>query len=279
MNRLTGRLAGLALVLALAWLPPAAAAGRAEALAQVLRLTEVIDILRVEGLEHGTEIGETMLGHRAGTAWQREIDRIYGAERMARLMGESFEAALPGSDEALDAIVAFFQSPRGQTLIGLEISARRAMLDDAVEEAARETLAEMRAAGDGRLALIERFAQANALVEENVAGGLNASFAFYMGLIEADTPGMAMSEADVLAEVWAQEAEIREDIESWLFAFLTLAYQPVSDEDLEAYIAFSRTPEGQALNLALFAGFNAMFEAISRDLGLAAGRMLLGEDL
>lgn len=279
INRLTGRLAGLALVLALAWLPAAAAAGRAEALSQVLRLSEVIDILRIEGLEHGTEIGETMLGPRAGTAWQREVDRIYGAERMARLMGESFEAALPGSDEAIDTIVAFFESPRGQTLIGLEISARRAMLDDAVEEAARETLAEMRAAADDRLAMIERFADANALVEENVAGGLNASFAFYMGLIEADTPGMAMSESDVLAEVWAQEAEIREDIEGWLFAFLALAYQPVPDDDLEAYIAFSRTPEGQALNVALFAGFNAMFEAISRDLGLAAGRMLQGEDL
>lgn len=272
-------LAPLVMVLAVALAPAAAMAGRAEALKQVLRLSEVVEILRDEGLAHATEIGETMLGARGGVGWQREIARIYSAEAMTQALARGFEAALPASDAALAAMEAFFASPRGQTLIALEISARRALLDEAVEEAARDALDEMRDAGDPRLEQIRRFVDSNALIEENVAGGLNASFAFYMGLIEADAPGMGMTESEVLAEVWAQEADIREDIEGWLFAFLALAYRPVSDDDLEAYIDFSRTPEGQALNAALFAGFNALFETVSRELGLAAGRMMQGEEL
>jgi hypothetical protein len=61
--------------------------------------------------------------------------------------------------------------------------------------------------------------------------------------------------------------------------YLAMAYQPLSDADLEAYIAFSRTPEGQVLNRALFAAFDALFNALSRDLGLAAARLMAGQDL
>lgn len=273
------RLAIVAVTIIATAMPALAEAGRADALVRTLRLAEVIDIMRAEGLEHGAEIGESLLGPRSGRHWTNTVAGIYGTERMTRMLTDGFAAALPESDEAIGVMLDFFGSKRGQRLVELEIGARRSMLDKEIDAAAREALAGMQAEADARLDRLRRFADANDLVEENVVGGLNATYAFYMGLIEGGASDMAMGEADVLADVWAQEPDIRADIEEWLFAFLALAYRPLDDDELDAYIAFSETPEGQALNAALFSAFNAMFETISRDLGLAAGRMLQGEDI
>ena len=91
--------------------------------------------------------------------------------------------------------------------------------------------------------------------------------------------GAPRDEGEMLAEVWGQEDQVRADTEAWLFPFLALAYQPLSDAELKAYVAFSASPEGQRLNRALFAGFDAVFEAVSADLGRAAGLELRGRDI
>jgi hypothetical protein len=64
-----------------------------------------------------------------------------------------------------------------------------------------------------------------------------------------------------------------------VFPFLTLTYQPLSDADLQAYIAFSKTPAGQRVNAAMFQAYDALFDEISRDLGRAFGLALQGDDI
>jgi hypothetical protein len=83
----------------------------------------------------------------------------------------------------------------------------------------------------------------------------------------------------MLAEIWAQEPEMREETRDWMQAYLTMAYQPLAQEVLEAYIALYRSPEGQQLNRALFAAFDAMYEELSYQLGLATALTMEGEDL
>ena len=61
--------------------------------------------------------------------------------------------------------------------------------------------------------------------------------------------------------------------------FLMLAYQPLSDQELDAYIAFSTTPAGQKANRAVFAAFDAMFVQVSKELGQSAGRLMAGQDI
>lgn len=268
----------LALIAALV-LPARAADDPVAQVVEVLRLPEVIAIMQQEGRAYGDEIGETLLGPRAGSDWQATVADLYDAGRMTELFAERFEPALVGRDAALDEILAFFGSPAGQRLIELEISARRAMLDEAVDAAARDRLAEMQAAGDLRLRLLRDFADANDLIEENVVGGMNATFAFYMGLQHSGAEAFDLNESEILADVWSQEPDIRAELEDWLFSFLALAYGPLDDAELADYIAFSQSPAGQTLNLALFAGFNAMFESLSRDLGREAGQILTAEDI
>ena len=73
--------------------------------------------------------------------------------------------------------------------------------------------------------------------------------------------------------------EIRRTTTEWVMSFLLLAYQPLSDADLETYIAFSQTPAGQDMNRAVFNAFDQMFIDISRSLGVASSRYMLGDTL
>ena len=110
-------------------------------------------------------------------------------------------------------------------------------------------------------------------------GALSANLAFYQGMAEGGAFGGEMTEDQMLADVWGQEAEVRQQVADWLFPYLALAYGPLSDDELEAYIAYSESPAGQQLNTALFASFDGVFSPVSRALGLAVARELQGQDI
>ena len=88
-----------------------------------------------------------------------------------------------------------------------------------------------------------------------------------------------LTEAQILSDVWDQEPDIRATTSEWVYSFLMLAYDPVTDEELATYTAFSTTPAGKQLNTTLFAAFDGFFDGISRELGYEAARMMTGAEL
>jgi len=248
-----------------------------EALTDALGLPEVVEIMREEGLVHGEELARDMFPGRAGGGWDRTVSRIYDADAMQATVAGQLDRVL--YDEDIGPLLDFFQSDRGRRIIAYEVSARRALMDDDIEEAARETFRAMQQDEHPRLDLIEAFVEVNDLVGSNVMGAMNSNYAFYLGLADGDALPSSMTEGDILSEVWAQEDEIRVDTEEWVYSYLAMAYKPLEDADLEAYIALSSSEEGQALNRALFDGFDEMYNAISRAMGSAAARMLASEDI
>jgi hypothetical protein len=198
---------------------------------------------------------------------------------METVFNQSFAQSLAGEGETVEAATAFFASPIGERALSLELAARMALQDEAVEAAAERAYADLAAANPERQALIDEFVSVNDLVESNVMGALNANLSFLRGLADSGGEAFAMPEADMLAQVWATEPEVRDEMVGWVFPFLTLAYQPLSDADLQAYIAFSKTPAGQRVNAAMFQAYDALFDEISRDLGRAFGLALQGDDI
>ena len=128
-----------------------------------------------------------------------------------------------------------------------------------------------------RVDRIRTFVEVNDLIEVNVVGGLNASLAFYNGL--ADGGAFEMSQDEILGQVWSQEEDIRAEAAEWLFGYLGLAYRPLEDDALDAYIALSESPAGTSLNAAIIAGYDEVFTGVSYSLGAAAARFTLGEDI
>lgn len=269
--------------MALATLPLAAAAETAPApevaaLVEALMLPETFAIMREEGLSVAAEMAEGMFPDGASARWKDKVSVIYDTETMTDRFTARFVAEMQDAPVLAAQATEFLASDRGVRILQLELDGRRALLDDAVEDAAKVAAAEARAEMDPRMALLDAMAEAGDLIEQNVAGALNANLAFYQGM--ADGGALPdMDEGMMLAQVWGSEPQVRQDMEDWLFPYLYLAYRPLPDADLEAYVAFWESEAGQKVNRALFAGFDAAFTPISRDLGRASALMIQGSDI
>lgn len=249
-------------------------------LLDLLRLQETVEIMREEGMAYAEVLAQDMLPGPAGQSWSDAVERIYDAARMEDTVRIGFAETYGRQDVTTTPLEAFFASDPGRDIIGLEISARRAMTDATIEESARAAYQRARIDGgdqDARLAELDRMILSNDLIEANVVGGMNSSVRFYQGL--ADGGAIPLTEGDILAQVWGSEDETRSDTTEWLYAYLLLAYGPVEDADLAAYIDVLESREGQAMNTALFAGFDTMFSDISYALGRALAQEMLVEEL
>jgi hypothetical protein len=254
-----------------------AAADDADALFDALGLPDIIDVMRQEGIAYGAQIGSDLFPNRVTPAWAATVATIYDGEVMHDTVRAEFNAVIEGADVA--SMLAFFQSEPGQSIIELEVSARRALLDDAVDVASKEAAKIAQTDNTVRFQLIEDFAAGNDLLETNVADAMSANMAFYMGLTDGGAFDDALTEDQILADVWDQEPDIRANTSDWVYSFLLLAYDPLSDEDIAAYTAFSNTDAGAALNAALFSSFDDMFDGISFALGREAARTMASQDL
>ena len=285
------RLAGPVLALSIAAFPlnaqtapatdpvidPQSEVATVDALFAALALPDLIDIMREEGLEYGRQINTDLFPGQGGAEWHATIATIYDSDRMQDEVRDALGQALSGEDVA--PMLDFFQTEPGQSFVALEVSARRALLDEAVEEASKEIAAIEIADETPRYQIMTRFIEANDLIETNVVGAMNSNFAFYRGLLQGDALPGDLTETEILADVWAQEPEIRTNTTEWVYSFLLMAYEPLTDADIEAYIAFSQTGPGQSLNRAIFEAFDGVFEDVSERLGFAATRYMVGQAL
>lgn len=256
---------------------PGLAASKAELdiLHDALGTEELFLIMREEGLRQSEELREEMFPGRGGQSWSALVFVIYDIPTISEDFRTTFDAALADTDAG--PLIAFFTSERGRKIVQLELEARRAILEPEVEEAAREAFRRMDAEGDGRVLLVRDFVKINDLVEYNVMGAMNANLAFMNGMTEGE--GFDMSEADILADVWEREADIRTDTDEWVHSYLAMAYLPLDEADIRAYSELSATEAGQDLNRALFAGFDTVFNKISYALGQTVSRFVVSEDL
>lgn len=257
----------------------ATAQARIAALSEIFRIDPMLEVLKEEGLSYGADLDAEMLEGQGGAPWLAKVGAVYDPLRMRGMYDQAMLAELGTDAEALAGIEAFFATDLGSRVMALELEARRVLLDDAAVAAAETAFAGLRSEGGARLTGLEAFVQVNDLVESNVMGALNANLAFYRGLAAEGAFEGEMTEDQMLAEVWSAEADVRAETEDWLFPFLHLAYQPLTEAELQDYVAFSRTGPGQRLNRAMFVAFDGIFSAISYDLGRALGREMQGQAL
>lgn len=253
---------------------------RVQQLTSVMQIAQVLSVMRLEGFDYSKTLEDDMFPGRGGADWSATVDSIYSESAMKSVFDAALADELAAVDPAaIEIMQAFFGSDRGQRILTLEIEARRALLDQDTENAAKLHVEDLAAANDPQLALIRDFAEINDLIEMNVAGALNANLAFFKGMAAGGGFKTEMTEDQMLQNVWSQESAIRTETETWLFPYLALAYQPLADDDLQAYLAFSDQAEGKQLNAAIFAAFNVLFTDISGQLGRAAAKQLHGEDI
>ena len=254
---------------------PAWADARLTVLVDVLKLREAAHILRDEGLTYAADLDADMLSGQGGAGWQVQVDAIYDADRMVESVRTALDQEL--ESEAIESAITFFASDLGRKIVTLENTARQAMSEQDVEEAARARYAELAGSEDKRLAQLAAFVASGDMLNRNVTSALNSNYQFMRGLADGDV--IEMSDEDILADVAGEMDEITEDTASWLYGFFLLAYHPLDEAEFDSYLTFSETDAGKALNRALFEGFGVAYEDISYALGRAVALNMTAEEL
>jgi Uncharacterized protein conserved in bacteria (DUF2059) len=258
--------------------PPAPAVTITQ-LGDVMRLDDLFDVLREEGIAYVSDLETEMFPSGGGPGWTAAISRIYDLGLLRAGFNHQLRAGLASDPATMTEIADFFASDLGSRILVLEVEARRAFLDEASEDAARVAADKRRMGRDPRARQIDRLIETSDLLEMNVAGALSGNLAFLNGMNETGVNGVILPQDEVMEQVWGQEAQIRDDTESWLHAYLGLAYAPLTDAELDTYIAFWESPAGQRLNAVLFTAFDQVFSSVSHQLGEAAGQAMLGRDI
>lgn len=216
--------------------------------------------------------------YRDGHVLATNLDRIYHPKRLERLLSSALERELADEDRILlRKALRFYDTPTGRRFVGLEISARRALMIPDQEAAVQDALLLARERGDARLEQIERLMIVTGVVEHGVASGLNSNVAASRGVYAA--MGAVVADDLLSAEATAMEEILRADITEWVQRLLYLAYRPAKDEEVEALIAFVSSPEARALSDCLNRAFDRVFLRLSYEAGIVMGAAFSGEEL
>jgi hypothetical protein len=243
------------------------------------RLPEIFDVMRLEGLENDRSLGEELFGNPEDPTWLRALDKVYSTDRMTKIYSDEMRVLLAADPLLVADVSVFLGSELGKSITGLELEARRTALDPMAMGAAREVYAEILRQDKDRTALIERLVDAADLVDSNVSNALNANVAFARAMAAAGNFGGARDEEALLADVWAREPDIRAAVVDYIYPLMALAYSPLSNDELTAYVNFFESDAGQRYNTVLIRAFEPVMIDLSQQLGAEAGRLMSGQVL
>ncbi len=261
------------LVFLLASCPAEAADPRLARLYALMHVSDAILIQQEEGIKNALASAPELFDGARPEGWERAVARAYERERLEEIVRAAMARGLEGVD--ITPLLEFYASEVGQKVVALELSGRRVLLEADVEEEARRMWRDTPGEAPHAQA-IRAYMDVNDLVERNVMASMNADFIFLRAYFEGETE---IDESLILSDVWSEEDNIRADSTEWLFAYLAMAYAPLSPEEMQVNLALWSTPEGRALNAALFEGFSEMVLSVSKELGQAAGQLVGQEEL
>lgn len=250
-----------------------------QSLNALTRQAETLDLIRQEGIAQGQALGTDLFGETGDPGWAAALDRVYDTRRMADIYDAALAEVLAQDPTLAGDVAGFLGSELGARIVALELEARRTTLDEVAAEAAREVFEEVRQTDKDRLAQIDRLIDAADLIEINVTTGLNGNIAFYIAMAAEGAPGATPDQSEMLAQVWSQEDDIRASVRKFLYPLMTLAYAPLTEDELQAYVAFSESPAGRRFNAAMTKAFDPVMLDLSRNLGAEAGRLMSGQVL
>ena len=90
-----------------------------EALYKVLRIDEMLDILREEGVGSSSEMAESFFGGTVPRGWTRDVEALYRPDVIRSDFKAIFVNELGAAD--LAQLLEFFQSDLGHKIVELEL--------------------------------------------------------------------------------------------------------------------------------------------------------------
>ncbi|MEL6884272.1 MAG: hypothetical protein AAFP87_07160 [Pseudomonadota bacterium] len=252
-----------ACVLMIAATLPLRADTAASRLVDAMGIPALIVSFTQDGMASARDLDASFLGGQGGDVFFETVRRLHDPARMEAELRAAMTAALDPA-AARQALV-FFESDQGTRIIELEVEARRAMVDDALEEAAK-------AAADNAGDAVLRLLSVRDLVDGNTDIAVAAQAAFFDGLAFA-------SGTSDRPDIESRRGVIAEETRQWLTGYYMLVASALPEDDFDTYIAFWETEVGQAVDDAMYAAFETSYVSLSYGLGQAVGRLMPQNDL
>ena len=149
-----------------------------------LKLSELINIMRTEGLEYAATLNAEMLNGQGGAVWKDQIDAIYDTQLMTEVVRKKM-AKLP--ENQLRQINKFYGSNLGAKIIDLDIAARNAMTDNDIRNIAVDNYQAALAQDPQSLLQVNAIVIEGDLIKRNVTAALTSNYRFYLGLVDGSS--------------------------------------------------------------------------------------------
>ena len=241
-----------------------------------LRLDEIVQIIKTEGIHEANTTAEIYLKSKGQTGtFRKDIEKLYDRTNISTFLLDGVANRLT-EDDAQSAL-AFYSGSLGAKIAQLEASARLAISDDAVESVAIEIAKAAGSKDHQRYKTLTKNIEDLELVEHNMKGAFASQYGFLTELSQADD--IDLSQDQILSMLSANEQKLRGEISAWLIGYSYMAYQPLSDEELDAYLDFLTSKPGKALHKALFDVFNALSVETASALGVLIAATREARDL
>lgn len=239
-------------------------------LMQAIQAPKLLSQLAIEAEASAGDLDEDFLAGQGGDLVANTARQLNAPDRVLPILAGEITRLMSRDDRL--AVTSFFESDLGQRLVDLEIAARVAIFDDALLDTVKGRVLET-----GVRPLITEIIETSDLVERNVADGLSVLEQFYRGRQSGGMTDLTGAEiGSFLAEL---EDGIRIETQGWLDGFMTLAYSPIEDRDLQIYADFWKTEAGQAFDKALFGAFLKVMSDNSFAMGQLVGRIQASDEI
>lgn len=206
-------------------------------------------------------------GTKLSEAEQARIRAIvttdYSAAHLRAVATASLAAGV--TPEIAADVLVWFKSPLGATIAKLEQASSAGDTDPAARlRLGAETLAK---ASPKRQTLLQRLAEVSHSAEATTTIVIDTALAVRQGLasVQPDLPGPSMEE--VRAALEKRRPELLQAYGRLMVASFAGAYAPLSDEDLERYIAFMQGASGARFNVLCMLALHESLTEAAHDLG------------
>ncbi|WP_376873275.1 hypothetical protein [Albirhodobacter sp. R86504] len=249
----------------------------ATALAEAIRIDDLIAVLVEEELLFGDDLRSDMLPELDPQRWRRLMSGPIDAVQLTPVFLDALNGALPTAPDDLAPLVAVARAPVMAKAIDFELKARQLLLDIDVEDAAFERADAAR--GSKRYEALADYVAALDLVELSVSGSLNSNLTLYRAMRDGGAFPFDVTEEDMVSDVASEADALRQDIGEWIMAYLYMAYTPLSDAEFSQLVELGTSQAGRDLFRAVDQGYEAVFTHNSKALGGLVAARLAGEDL
>lgn len=199
--------------------------------------------------------------------WDRTVEEFFPAGKLFEAHARAIAPEL--TDAEWSGMMDYFSEGLGRRVTDME-NAAQAPEAYAQKQAEAPALVErLKEENPRRLEQIDEMMRVMSTEEEALAHTMNMSFAMIVGLVSAGQAPARMGERQILEMLQAQAPEMRKNIRKGAIENNAYTYRDLTNAELDAYIAFLKSPPARKLYQAMQDQNASMMPTLVRAFGRA----------